>query len=191
MIPESGNLLVMARLNFRVKCNNHFRDSAPLGRCLLFYESRHFFMECACSYELYMIKWQAILLRIHSFPPRTHERIIFLPRGGIATSFFYGKNHECIILEGGNKRGETILGRKNFHITVIRNVNISHAIQEQIRIISTVCSVIVLCMHWEINVEAISDSWTAGSRIVPDAKFRIKERITDTSQANIRNLLNL
>ena len=67
----------------------------------------------------------------------------------------------------------------------------SHAIQEQIRIISTVCSVIVLCMHWEINVEAISDSWTAGSRIVPDAKFRIKERITDTSQANIRNLLNL
>ena len=87
MIPEPGNLLVMARLNFRVKCNNHFRDSAPLGRCLLFYESRHFFMECACSYELYMIKWQAILLRIHSFPPRTHERIIFLPRGGIATSF--------------------------------------------------------------------------------------------------------
>ena len=89
MIPEPGNLLVMARLNFRVKCNNHFRDSAPLGRCLLFYESRHFFMECACSYELYMIKWQAILLRIHSFPPRTHERIIFLPRGGIATSFLW------------------------------------------------------------------------------------------------------
>ena len=87
MIPEPGNLLGMARLNFRVKCNNHFRDSAPLGRCLLFYESRHFFMEYACSYELYMIKWQAILLRIHSFPPRTHERIIFLPRGGIATSF--------------------------------------------------------------------------------------------------------
>ena len=94
MIPEPGNLLVMARLNFRVKCNNHFRDSAPLGRCLLFYESRHFFMECACSYELYMIKWQAILLRIHSFPPRTHERIIFLPRGGIATSYFSHKNCE-------------------------------------------------------------------------------------------------
>ena len=67
MIPEPGNLLVMARLNFRVKCNNHFRDSAPLGRCLLFYESRHFFLECACSYELYMIKWQAILLRIHTY----------------------------------------------------------------------------------------------------------------------------
>ena len=83
MIPEPGNLLVMARLNFRVKCNNHFRDSAPLGRCLLFYESRHFFMECACSYELYMIKWQAILLRIHSFPPRTHERIFFYP--GVAS----------------------------------------------------------------------------------------------------------
>ena len=83
MIPEPGNLLVMARLNFRVKCNNHFRDSAPLGRCLLFYESRHFFMECACSYELYMIKWQAILLRIYSFPPRTHERIFFYP--GVAS----------------------------------------------------------------------------------------------------------
>ena len=99
MIPEPGNLLVMARLNFRVKCNNHFRDSAPLGRCLLFYESRHFFMECACSYELYMIKWQAILLRIHSFPPRTHERIIFLPRGGIATSFFKGKLRGYMIRE--------------------------------------------------------------------------------------------
>ena len=99
MIPEPGNLLVMARLNFRVKCNNHFRDSAPLGRCLLFYESRHFFMEYACSYELYMIKWQAILLRIHSFPPRTHERIIFLPRGGIATSFFMGKLRGYMIRE--------------------------------------------------------------------------------------------
>ena len=26
MIPEPGNLLVMARLNFRVKCNNQLRD---------------------------------------------------------------------------------------------------------------------------------------------------------------------
>ena len=83
MILKSGNLLCMARLNFRVKCNNHFRDSAPLGRCLLFYESRHFFMECACSYELYMIKWQAILLRMKPFPPRIYERIIFYP--GVAS----------------------------------------------------------------------------------------------------------
>ena len=59
-------------------------------------------MECACSYELYMIKWQAILLRIHSFPPRTHERIIFLPRGGIATSFFMGKIMSVCNL-GGDK----------------------------------------------------------------------------------------
>ena len=112
MIPEPGNLLVMARLNFRVKCNNHFRDSAPLGRCLLFYESRHFFMECACSYELYMIKWQAILLRIHSFPPRTHERIIFLPRGGIATSFFIGKFMRGYVRRGEKSHGEAILGRQ-------------------------------------------------------------------------------
>ena len=95
MIPEPGNLLVMARLNFRVKCNNHFRDSAPLGRCLLFYESRHFFMECACSYELYMIKWQAILLRIYSFPPRTHERIFFYP--GVASLPLI--NFKCMICE--------------------------------------------------------------------------------------------
>ena len=112
MIPEPGNLLVMARLNFRVKCNDHFRDSAPLGRCLLFYESRHFFMECACSYELYMIKWQAILLRIHSFPPRTHERIIFLPRGGIATSFFIGKFMRGYVRRGEKSHGEAILGRQ-------------------------------------------------------------------------------
>lgn len=112
MILKSGNLLCMARLNFRVKCNNHFRDSAPLGRCLLFYESRHFFMECACSYELYMIKWQAILLRIHSFPPRTHERIIFLPRGGIATSFFIGKFMRGYVRRGEKSHGEAILGRQ-------------------------------------------------------------------------------
>ena len=79
MIPEPGNLLVMARLNFRVKCNNHFRDSAPLGRCLLFYESRHFFMECACSYELYMIKWQAILLRMRSFLPHILNESMVYP----------------------------------------------------------------------------------------------------------------
>lgn len=30
-----------------------------------------------------MIKWQAILLRIYSFPPRTHERIFFYP--GVAS----------------------------------------------------------------------------------------------------------
>ena len=95
MSLEPGNLLGMARLNFRVKCNNHFRDSAPLGRCLLFYESRHFFMECACSYELYMIKWQAILLRIYSFPPRTHERIFFYP--GVASLPLI--NFKCMICE--------------------------------------------------------------------------------------------
>ena len=43
MIPEPGNLLVMARLNFRVKCNNHSRDSAPLGRCLLFTKQAFFY----------------------------------------------------------------------------------------------------------------------------------------------------
>ena len=69
-------------------------------------------MECACSYELYMIKWQAILLRIHSFPPRTHERIIFLPRSGIATSFFTGKSMRVYVRRGEKSHGKTILGRQ-------------------------------------------------------------------------------
>ena len=84
MILKSGNLLCMARLNFRVKCNNQLRVSATQSVvCLL--EAGIFFMEFACSYELYlyvswwpphtydplkgMIKWQAVLLRMHSFPP--------------------------------------------------------------------------------------------------------------------------
>ena len=95
MILKSGNLLCMARLNFRVKCNNHFRDSAPLGRCLLFYESRHFLWNAPVLYELYMIKWQAILLRIYSFPPRTHERIFFYP--GVASLPLI--NFKCMICE--------------------------------------------------------------------------------------------
>ena len=87
MSLEPGNLLGMARLNFRVKCNNQLRVSAASECCLLLSEGRHFLWNAPVLYELYMIKWQAILLRIYSFPPRTHERIIFLPRGGIATSF--------------------------------------------------------------------------------------------------------
>lgn len=72
-------------------------------------------------YELYMIKWQAILLRINSFPPRTHERIYFLPRGSIAPSFFReikkdgGVCREFVSIslgEEGRENGETILGRK-------------------------------------------------------------------------------
>ena len=43
MIPKPGNLLSMARLNFRVKCNNHSRDSATLGRCLLFMRQTFFY----------------------------------------------------------------------------------------------------------------------------------------------------
>ena len=53
MILKSGNLLCMARLNFRVKCNNQLRVSAT-PKCCLLVGSRHFFMEFACSYELYL-----------------------------------------------------------------------------------------------------------------------------------------
>ena len=188
MIPEPGNLLVMARLNFRVKCNNHFRDSAPLGRCLLFYESRHFFMECACSYELYMIKWQAILLRIHSFPPRTHERIIFLPRGGIATSFFMGKLRGYMIREEIRIMEKPYWKEKSIPISVTKNASIFHAIKEQIRRILTACSVIVRCMHWEINAAVIFTSQKVGSRTVRRVNFLTEEKIMDISQGSTRNL---
>lgn len=52
MILKSGNLLYMARLNFRVKCNNQPVISAITWCCLLF-RKQAFFMEFACSYELY------------------------------------------------------------------------------------------------------------------------------------------
>lgn len=75
MILKSGNLLCMARLTFRVKCISQPMISAII-RCCLLSVKQTFFMGFACSYELYMIvflegriKWQAVLLRMHSFPP--------------------------------------------------------------------------------------------------------------------------
>ena len=95
MIPEPGNLLVMARLNFRVKCNNHFRDSAPLGRCLLFYESRHFFMECACSYELYYSGYirslRALMNGLYFYP-------------GVASLPLFYRKKLCVVMSGEEKR---------------------------------------------------------------------------------------
>ena len=119
MILKSGNLLCMARLNFRVKCNNQLRVSATQSVvCLL--EAGIFFMEFACSYELYlyvswwpphtydplkgMIKWQAVLLRMHSFPPHIWTDSLSTPEqyrksseisfeddqfGSAVTGFFY------------------------------------------------------------------------------------------------------
>ena len=49
MILESGNLLCMARLNFRVKCSNQLGESAAPECCLLVWKQA-FFMEFACSY---------------------------------------------------------------------------------------------------------------------------------------------
>ena len=53
MILKSGNLLCMARLNFRVKCNNQLRVSATQS-VVCWLEAGIFFMEFACSYELYL-----------------------------------------------------------------------------------------------------------------------------------------
>ena len=94
MSLEPGNLLGMARLNFRVKCNNQLRVSATQSVvCLL--EAGIFLWNAPVLYELYMIKWQAILLRIYSFPPRTHERIFFYP--GVASLPLI--NFKCMICE--------------------------------------------------------------------------------------------
>ena len=85
-ILESGNLLYMARLNFRVKCNNQLGDIRSLHSVVCFLESRHFLWDSPVRIELYicvsdirsrawnalhqrLIKWQAKLLRICSFPP--------------------------------------------------------------------------------------------------------------------------
>lgn len=54
MILEPGNLLSMARLTFRVKCNNQFWGIRS-PRTLSALQKQAFFMECACSYELYRL----------------------------------------------------------------------------------------------------------------------------------------
>ena len=95
MSLEPGNLLGMARLNFRVKCNNQLRLIRSFGVLSAFIEGRHFLWNAPVLYELYMIKWQAILLRIYSFPPRTHERIFFYP--GVASLPLI--NFKCMICE--------------------------------------------------------------------------------------------
>ena len=53
MILKSGNLLCMARLNFRVKCNNQLGDIRNPGALSADWKQA-FFMEFACSYELYL-----------------------------------------------------------------------------------------------------------------------------------------
>ena len=85
MSLKSGNLLCMARLNFRVKCNNQLGDIRS-PRVLSAYWKQAFFYGIrlfvwiipawshgghrgTCEPFKGMIKWQAILLRMHSFPP--------------------------------------------------------------------------------------------------------------------------
>ena len=53
MSLEPGNLLGMARLNFRVKCNNQLGDIRS-SQALSAFWKQAFFMESACSYELYL-----------------------------------------------------------------------------------------------------------------------------------------
>ena len=50
MMLEPGNLLSMARLNFRVKCNNQLRCIRSFGvLSALIDKGRHFLWNSACS----------------------------------------------------------------------------------------------------------------------------------------------
>ena len=119
MILKSGNLLCMARLNFRVKCNNQLRVSATQSVvCLLeagiFLWNSPVRMNYTYMYRggrhihtsplKGMIKWQAVLLRMHSFPPHIWTDSLSTPEqyrksskisfeddqfGSAVTGFFY------------------------------------------------------------------------------------------------------
>ena len=82
MILEPGNLLGMARLNFRWKCNNQFWGIRS-PEMLSAFVSGHFLWNDRLFRRIIQIKWQAILLRMKPFPPRIYERIIFYP--GVAS----------------------------------------------------------------------------------------------------------
>ena len=68
---------------------------------------------------------------------------------------------------------------KEFSFFVTKIVSIFRATRQRIRRILIVCSVTVLCMHWEINVAAISESWTEELRIVLNAHYPIGEKTMD------------
>ena len=75
--------------------------------------------------------------------------------------------------------------------SAIRNVNIFRVMQAQIRRTSTVCSAIVLYMHWEINVVVIFALRKAASKTAPNASFLTEERTSDMLQVNIASLRKL
>ena len=139
MILKSGNLLCMARLNFRVKCNNQLwgiRSPWVLSaywKQAFFYGIRLFVwiipLWLWLPPQAYkpktlkgMIKWQAILLRMHSFPPHIWTDPLSTPEqyrnplkyvSKMTSSaepwldFFY-----IIFRNGVNENGKTILGRE-------------------------------------------------------------------------------
>ena len=61
---KSGNLLCVARLNFRVKCNTNFERFRSLRMLSAFYVQT-FFMELSLFIVNYTSKRQAILLRLN------------------------------------------------------------------------------------------------------------------------------
>ena len=96
------------------------------------------------------------------------------------------------VRRGEKSHGETILGRQRILLLQPqKTVSIFRAIKEQIRRTSIVCSAIVLYMHWEINVVAISALRKAGSKTAPSASFLTEEKILDMLQVNIASLRKL
>ena len=202
MILKSGNLLCMARLNFRVKCNNQLGDIRNPGalsadwKQAFFYGIRLFvWIIPMCLWFCHhrpepfrgMIKWQAVLLRMHSFPPHIMNGFIVYPGavsqilriwikddqfGRAVTGFFYVK---------GESKWRNRIGKENIMLfSVIKNVNIFRVMQELIRRTLTVCFVTVRCMRWEINAAGISEWPRRELKTARTVSCRTKHRTTGT-----------
>ena len=73
----------------------------------------------------------------------------------------------------------------------IRRANFFPAMKRRTRRISTACSVIARCMHWEINAAVISTLQKVGSRTARRVNFLTEEKILDMLQVNIASLRKL
>ena len=106
--------------------------------------------------------------------------------------FFYRKIYAWLCQERRKEPWRSHTGKaKNTLTSATKIVSTFHAIKEQIRRTSTVCSAIVLYMHWEINVVVIFALRKAGSKTAPNASFLTEERTSDMLQVNIASLRKL
>ena len=161
-------------------------------------------MECACSYELYMIKWQAILLRMHPFPPHIFERIHCLPRSSTALSkklgsrrrkrrFLFYYRSFCMAYIGIRVRrnyGEAILGGQGIFLFSHKNCEFfpchKGAEPENFNCLFCYCPLYALgekCGgNFRITEKGIKDC--------TNCRLPINGKITDMWWANMRSLRN-